>query len=431
MRRILLLFIPLLLLAGALISSEASANTSEVYVLTVDGAITPVVADYIDRGITLAEENGAICCIIELNTPGGLASSTQVIVERIIDAEIPVVVYVLPGGWAASAGTFITMASHVAVMGPGSAIGAATPVSSSGGELPDTEAQKALNFFSAYMQTLAENRGRNVEWAELAVTESASATAEEALELNIIDFTAQGLDSLIQQLDGMEVVLDNGLVVTLHTEGANIHQVGMSGVERFLSTISDPNIAYILFTIGMLGLIVELSNPGLIFPGVLGGISLLIGLYSLGTLGANWAGVALMVLAFALFIAEAFITSHGILAVGGVASLTFGSLLLFTASPALHISGGLIAGVVSVVTICVILVVWAVVRAHRRRATTGYDGLLGKAAIAQTQLDPSGTIFIEGERWKATAEGGRVEPGEEVIVTRVEGLKVWVKKVRR
>ena len=428
MRRCFLFPLLLLLVALPFIPVGASAAGSDVYVLTVDGTITPTVADYINRGITLAEEAEASVCIIELDTPGGLASSTQVIVERIMDAEIPVVVYVLPGGWAASAGTFITMASHVAVMGPGSVIGAATPVSTTGGEIPDTEAQKALNFFSAYMQTLAETRGRNVEWAELAVTESASATAVEALDLNIIDFIADDLDSLIQELDGMEITLDDGQIVLLDTEGATIYRVEMSGIESFLSAISDPTIAYILFTVGMLGLIIELSNPGIIFPGVIGGICMLLGLYSLGTLEANWAGIALMVLAFALFIAEAFITSHGILGVGGVASLTFGSFLLFTGSPALQVSVGAIAGVVSVVTIIVVLVIWAVVRAHRRRATTGYEGLIGKVAVAQTPLDPHGTVLIEGERWRATAEGDRIETGEEVIVTKVEGLKLWVSK---
>ncbi|MBE0415836.1 MAG: nodulation protein NfeD [Dehalococcoidia bacterium] len=408
-----------------LISGEASAATPQVDVLRVKGTINPVVAGYIDRGIGLAEEHGATACIIELNTPGGLASSMQVIVERIINAEVPVVVYVSPGGWAASAGTFIVMSAHIAAMGPGSSIGAATPVAGSGEELPETEEQKALEFFSSYMQTLAEQRGRNVEWAEKAVRESAALTDVEALEQNVIDLRANDIDDLISQLDGWEVMLLSGEVITLETEDADVNYIEMGALERFLFTISDPNIAYILLSIGMLGIMLELFNPGTIFPGVVGAICLLLSFYSLGMLPVNYVGIILIILAFGLFIAEVFITSHGLLALGGIASLTIGSMILMT-SPLFQINPGLIAGVVIVVTAFFIFVIGVIVRTRRKPQQTGREAMVGMVAVARTALDPTGTVFVHGERWEATVDEGKVEPGEEVVITKVDGLRLRV-----
>ncbi len=425
MRRVIFLLL-VLLMASVLLAQGAGAAGSDVYVLTVDGTINPPVAGYIDRGITLAEDRGASVLIVELSTPGGLLSSTQDIVERILEARVPVVVYV--NRWAGSAGAFITIAAHVASMAPASRIGASTPVSLEG-EMTEEMQRKITEDTAAWMRSVAEARGRNVEAAEATVREAASYTDVQALELNLIDLRADSLSSLISQLDGMEVTLDNGERVIIDIQDPTPVYINMNAMEHLLSTIADPNIAYILFTIGMLGLIIELSNPGSIFPGVVGAISMLLALYSLGTLDAYWGGVLLLVLAFVFFIAELLVTSHGLLTLGGVASLVMGSLILFSGNPLLPpINKGLIVGMVSVVTICIVLVIWAVVRAHRRRATTGYEGLLGRVAVAQTPLDPEGMVFIEGERWKAIAEGGKVEPGEEVIITKVEGLKVWVTK---
>ena len=415
---------------NALAPVKASASDSDVYVLEVKGTIVPVVADYINRGISIAESHNAIC-IIQLDTPGGLGSSMEEICQRIITARVPVVIYVMPGGWAASAGTYIAMASHIAAMGPGSSIGAASPVAGGGAEMTETEKQKAINFYEAYMAALAEERNHNVVWAKQAVRDAISATANEAFDLNVIDLLADDVNSLITQLDGMTVTLQGGQEVTLTTEGSTRNNVPMNTVERFLLAITNPNIAYILLSLAMLGIFLELSNPGSILPGVLGGICLLLAFYSLAMLSAQWAGVLLIVLAFVLFILEIFVTSGGLLIAGAVAALTMGSLILFSGhSVVFQINPWLIGGVVVAITLFFVFVVAAVIRAHRRRPTTGREGLISKMAVAKTPLEPSGIVFVRGENWTAIVEGERVEVGEEVIVTKVDGLKLWVTKIK-
>jgi len=430
--RVLLLAFLIIPIAGSLGGCIVSASGPTIEVLHVEGTILPVVADYIDRGISHAEEENAVACIIELNTPGGLLSSTEKIVQRIMNADVPVVVYVSPkGAWAASAGTFITLSAHVAAMTPGTTIGAAHPVSGGGQEIPEDQMKKITEFSAKWMKTIAEDRGRNMEEAELAVTESKSFTNVDALECNLVDMAADDLDSLIAQINGMNVVLANGEEVTINTAGYATTRNAMNAVERFLQMISDPNVAYILFTLATIGLITEISNPGLVFPGVAGGISLFLAFYSLGVLNAYWGGILLILLAVGLFVAEYFTTSFGLLTTGGVISLVVGSLILFSHSPGIEVNRGLIAGV----TICIaafgIFVLGAIIRGQRRRPATGAEGMIGKLAVARTPLNPSGTVLAQGELWTAISEEEEIRPGEEVIINKIEELKLWVKKKPR
>ena len=418
------------LLITASIAVETRAATSTIDVLQVKGTINPVLVDYIKHGIEHAEDNNAIAVIIQLDTPGGLVTSMLDIVEDIVNAQVPVVVYVSPAGaWAASAGVFITMAAHVAAMAPATNIGAAHPVSAGGeAEMSETMEEKIVNIIASKAKTIAELQGRNAEWAERAVRESVSATEGEALELNVIDMAAPNLDALISQLDGRQVTMLDGSVVTLHTQGATVNHVKMSWTEGFLYAIADPNIAYLLLSLAMLGLMVEIANPGLIFPGIVGGICLLMAFYSLGVLPVNYAGVLLIVLAFALFIAEVFTTTFGLFTAGGVISLVFGSLILFKGGPLFQVDWRLIGGVAIFITALLGFVISRVIRAHRYQPTTGREELTGKRVVVKVALDPEGTVFFKGERWTAVSEKGRVEPGEEVIITRVDGLTLYVIK---
>jgi len=433
---LVLLMIPVAAgLGGSLIAAAdpaaADVHTTPMHfsfvdVLTVDGTIVPVIADYIDRGISQAEKNGATVCIIELDTPGGLLDSTERIVQRIMNAKVPIVVYVSPkGAWAASAGTFITLSAHIAAMTPGTTIGAAHPVSAGGEEIPEDQMKKIVEFSAKWMRTIAEERGRNMEEAELAVTQSKSFTDVDALEYNLIDLRADNLESLISQINGWTVTLASGEEVTIDTTNYGTTRNEMNAVEKFLQTISDPNIAYILFTLATIGLITEISNPGMVFPGVIGGVSLLLAFYSLGVLNAYWGGIALIVLAVGLFVAEYFTPTFGLLTAGGIAALVIGSLILFSHSPGIEVDKRLIAGVVAGVTAFAIFVLGAIIRGQRRRKATGAEGMIGEIAIAKTPLDPTGTVLAQGELWTAASEGDRIAPGEEVIITKVEQNSTW------
>ena len=318
------------LLAGVLLSAAVSASSQPVRVLRVEGVIVPIMADYIDRGISQAEDENATVCIIELDTPGGLLDSTETIVKRIMNANVPVVVYVSPkGAWAASAGTFITLSAHIAAMTPGTTIGAAHPVSGGGEQIPEEQMKKITEFSAKWMKTIAQERGRNIDEAQLAVTESKSFTDVDALEANLINLRADSLDSLISQINGWEVTLASGREVTIDTTGYELARQEMSLVERFLHAISNPNIAYILLSIGSIGIIAEIYHPGAFFPGITGAISLLLAFYSLNVLDARWGGTLLILLAFGLFIGEALTAGFGLFAAGGIISLVLGSLILF------------------------------------------------------------------------------------------------------
>jgi len=428
--RLLISTVMLLAIVIGFGSSTVQASGSNIVVLHVEDTILPVVADYIDRGISKAEDDDTTSCvIIELNTPGGLLTTTEAIVQRIMNADVPVIVYVTPkGSWAASAGTFITLSAHIAAMMPGTTIGAAHPVSSGGEEIPEYQMEKITTFSAKWMRTIAEERGRNMDEAELAVTESKSFSDTDALESNIIDLRADSLQDLIAQIDGWEVVLANGEKVTINTADYAMSRDGMNRIEDFLQTISDPNIAFILLTLATIGLITEVTNPGLIFPGVVGGISLVLAFYSLGVLNAYWGGILLIILSMGLFITEFFTASFGLLTAGGIASLVIGSLILFSYSPGIEINRGLIAGVSVAIGAFTIFVIGAIIRSQRRSGATGTEGMVNKVAIARTPLNPTGTVAVEGELWSAIAEDDQIKARDEVIITRVEELKLWVVK---
>jgi len=431
----MLRIIRLLLLVGILIvaalATTAQAASSTIAVLKVKGTINPVLADYIERGIERAEDENVTACIIQLDTPGGLDTAMRDIIQDIVNADIPVVVYVSPSGArAASAGVYITMSAHVAAMSPNTAIGAATPIQLGEGETPDELQKKIINDAAAYIRSIAESRGRNAEWAEEAVRKAVSITEQEALELNVIDMVAPNLDVLISELDGREVTMLDGSVVTLDTQDAAISYINMNTIENFLHTIADPNIAYLLLSLAVLGITVEIFNPGLIFPGVIGAISGLLAFYSLGQLPVNIAGVLLIVLAFGLFIAEVFTASFGLFTAGGLVALIIGSLILFQGGPpgVFQIDWWLIAAVAILIAGVFAFVVSRVIRAHRRQAYTGREELAGKTAIVKVALNPEGTVLFKGELWAATSEKGRVKPGEEVIIIRADGLQLYVIK---
>jgi len=411
-------------------STELESPSSPIYVLRVEGPIVPVTADYIQKGINKACEDRACLLILELSTPGGLYSSTQKIVESILNAPLPVVVHVCPAGaWAGSAGTFITIAAHVAAMAPGSRIGAAHPVAvGSEGEMPETHKQKITQDAAAWVRSIAEYRGRDPREAELAVLESKSFSDSEALKAKLIDLRANTREELLQQLEGRKIRLVSGQEITLKLADKPVHFLPMTSVQRLLLAISDPNLAYLLMTLGTLGLLVELYHPGAIFPGVVGGISLLLGLYALGTLEARFSGLLLLLLGLALMAAEVFVVSHGLLLGGGLLSFILGSILLFNES-SFHGQLNLVLVAVTSLILASFLtfLLGAAIKAQRRKVTTGRESLIGARGVALTELRPEGIILVEGERWKAESLD-EVDPGERVVVTGIEGLKLKVKK---
>ncbi len=438
------LIVFLVLFAALTATVSGQDDVSVVDVLRVDGTVNPSLVRYLDRGITKAEKDGAVACLIELDTPGGLLSSTEDIVSRISEATVPIVVYVPKGSWAASAGAFITLAADVAAMAPESVIGASTPISSGGGQLSEDERAKAVNLASQWMKSIAEEHGRNEAAAMAAVTEAASFSPGEArgtealssfnqeilgverLDPPLIDDAgAADIEDLLARLES-GIVLANGSTFSLPS-GASLHYVDMTEIERFLLAISDPTIAYILLSIGMLGLLIELLHPGVILPGVLGGVSLLLGVYSLGVLEANYVGLLLMVLAFALFVAEAFTPTFGLLFAGGMVSLVAGSLLLFSGTP-FEVNPWVMGMIIGIIAAVFILVVTVIIRSQRRPVNTGREGLIGQTAMVRSTLDPRGTVFVEGELWNASMEDGKADPGEEVTVTGVDGLRLRVVK---
>ncbi|MBI4320742.1 MAG: nodulation protein NfeD [Chloroflexi bacterium] len=417
-----------------IVAPSVSADNGHVVVLRVDGVINPVTANYIDRGIGLAEQNGARAVVIELDTPGGLDTAMRDIITRIVNAQIPVIVYVYPqGARAASAGAFIAMAGHVAAMAPNTSIGSAHPVfmGSPAGDSaqPDkTMEEKVTNDAVSRIKSLAERRGRNVEFAEKMVRESANATESEALKLRVVDLLSPDLPSLLDAANGRVVELAGGQV-TVQTISARIDLVEMNVIERFLLAISDPNIAYILMILGINGLIFELANPGSIFPGVVGGICLLLGFFALGTLPVNYAGLALIVFAFILFIAEIKIQSHGLLLAGGILSMLLGSMLLVnTEVPYFTIPWTTIAAVVGATSAFFIFVVGKAAAVLHRRASTGREGLIDAVAETRTDLDPRGIVFLQGERWEAIAEDANIPRGAKVRVVAIQGFRLLVRK---
>ncbi len=402
-----------------------------VHVLTYDGVVDPVMAGYFDRGIDEAEDTDAVALVIRLDTPGGLVTSMEDIVKRIDRSEVPVIVYVWPPfGQAASAGTFITMSGHVAAMAPGTVIGAASPVGSGGEDIEGTLGEKITHDLAALIRGIAEERGRNAEWAERAVREAIAANSDEAVELNVVDFEADNLPSLLEQAEGRTVsVGEQNRPVTLRLEEAPLVFNNRTFIERFLAIISDPNIAFLLLSLGATGIFIEILSPGLIFPGVFGVIALVLGFFSLGTLPWNWAGVALIALAFALFVAEIFVSGFGVLGIGGAVALVLGGILLTnTSNPDFQVNRWLLYSVAAVLATFFIMVMGALIRSRGAPAYMGAQAFVGREAVARSVLDPEGLVFLEGARWQAKAEEGPIQEGERVTVTNVDGLKLTVKK---
>jgi len=422
-------FLPLLILSFTLVTPAGWASPDEVYVARVEGIIAPSLAEFFVSAIRKAEDGGGHAIIFELDTPGGLDTSMRIIIKEILRSPAPVIIYVSPSGArAASAGAFITIAAHVAAMAPGTNIGAAHPVQMGGGEADEEMTRKIENDAAAYIRGLAERRGRNATWAEDAVRKSVSATATEALRLKIIDVVAENRADLLAKIDGRTVETGAGKI-TLKTKTAKIVEVEMGLRDKVLSVISNPTIAYILLILGMAGMYFELSTPGAILPGVLGGICLILAFYAFQTLPINYAGLLLIILGVILFIAEVTVVSHGILTIGGMTAMILGSLMLIDSpAPFLQISLSAILGVTAATTAFFVFAIGAVFRAHRRQPATGREGLVGQAGVARTRLNPDGLIFIRGEIWNATCVEG-AEPGEQVQVTSVAGLKLKVKKL--
>jgi membrane-bound serine protease (ClpP class) len=415
----------------ALAASASAADAPLVRHLKIEGVVSPIMAEFIVDGINDAEEDGASLVVISLDTPGGLDPSMRKIIKKILASRVPVAVYVSPpGGRAASAGTFIAMAAHVAAMAPNTSIGAAHPVTlGMGGEGADeTMTEKITNDAVSYIKSLARRRGRNEDWAERAVRKSASLNAEDAVAENVVDFVADDLGDLLKKVDGREVKVAN-CPVTIRTKGARVEEKTPDFRQRFLAVVTDPNVAYILLIIGFYGIIFELSNPGSILPGVAGGICIILAFYALSTLPVNYAGLALIIFAIILFIAEVKVTSKGLLAIGGTLSMLLGSILLID-TPATYIKISWTVIVPAVVT-TVLFFLFAVgmgLRAQKRKPTTGEKGMLGARGRAVTAVGPGGgQVFVHGEYWQATSLE-EVPEGAAVEVTRAEGLGVEVRR---
>jgi membrane-bound serine protease (ClpP class) len=398
--------------------------------ITVDAVITPPIAGYIADSIKVAANAGARGLIIRLDTPGGLDLAMRDIAKAILNAPLPVIVYVSPAGArAASAGVIITMAAHVAAMAPGTNIGAAHPVGIGfGGEDDKTMKEKVENDAVAYVRGIAKKRGRNEEWAEQAVRKSVSITAEEALKLGVIDVIAADVTTLLKAIDGRKIVTSRGEVI-LDTKGGQVREKEMGTRLRVLAAISDPNIAYLLFLVGLAGLYFEFAHPGVVLPGVVGGISLILAFFALQTLPVNYAGVLLILFSVVLFIAEIKIVSHGMLTVGGVISLLIGSLMLFESpDPALRVSLSVILPSVAVVSLFFAGVVALVLKAQLRRRSSGKEGMAGLEGVAVTDIDEDGRVLIRGEYWSAASKR-HIRAGAKIQVISVTGMKLEVDEI--
>jgi membrane-bound serine protease (ClpP class) len=415
---------------GLVSQTEEPTKVKKAVVISVDGTINPSSAEYINSGIKQALENSAECLIIKLNTPGGLLKSTRIIVTDILDSEIPVVVFVYPGGsQAASAGVFITLAAHIAAMAPGTNIGAAHPVTMQG-EQDSIMNEKATNDAAAFIRTISEKRARNIQWAEDAVRKSVSITETEALKGRVIDTIAISVQDLLEKINGKEISLSSGKKV-LDTKNAEVINIEMNFQEKILDLLSDPNIAYILFMIGIYGIMFELYNPGSIFPGVIGGISLIVAFYSLHTLPVNYAGLALIIFAVILFIAEIKVVSHGLLTIGGIISLILGSIMLIDTESTLEvikISWQVILVIVIFTSAFFIFAIGFGIKAQSRKPTTGIEGIIGEIGETISNLEPEGQIRVHGELWNAESLDGAISKGTKVKVTQVSNLKLMVRK---
>ncbi len=418
----------LVLLAGLALAPVAGAAVAPVDLIKIEGAISPVTVRLVETALDRARADGAQALVIQLDTPGGLERSMRTIAQRMLNADIPVVVYVGPtGARAASAGVFLTMAAHVAAMAPATNIGAAHPVSIGGGG--DKESMKKVaNDAAAFIRSVALERGRNADWAEKSVRQSVSITEREDVRLKVVDLVADSVPDLLAKIDGRTVKTTRG-PVTFTTRDAVVKPIEIGFRDRVLNVITDPNVAYVLMMLGMLGLFFELSNPGVILPGVIGGISLILAFFAFQSLPINYAGLLLILFGIALLVAEIKIVSHGILAMGGIVAMALGSLMLFDAPEVgFRISWWVIAPTVGATAGLFLFVVAVGVRALKRRPLLGASGLIGQTAVARGPLDQEGQVAMQGELWNAIAEGDPVADGAPVRVVGVDGLTLKVVK---
>ncbi|MGD9173578.1 MAG: nodulation protein NfeD [Desulfobacterales bacterium] len=413
----------MLSLFALLFASGAWAAKGDVYIVVINDAISPGIAEYINNSIERAEKEEAACLIIELDTPGGLAESMRLIIKDILGSSVPIVVFVAPrGARAASAGVMITMAADVAVMAPGTNIGAAHPVGAGGKDISGKMSEKVINDMVAHAKSVAEKRGRNQKWVEQAIRESVSVTETEALKENVIDLIAEDTDDLIRQLNGLKIAGKG----KLNLDKAQKVIVEPSLRTNILKTISNPNIAYILLMIGLAGLYFELSHPGAIFPGVIGGISLVLAFFALQTLPVNYAGILLIVLAIIFFIMEMKIPSYGLLSVAGVLSLLLGSLMMFKGTgPDMRLSLTVLLPTLILISGFFVFVAGLVFRAQMSKPRTGTKGLVGEIGIVKKALTPEGKVFVHGELWNARAQE-KIKKNAKVRIINVVNLMLEV-----
>ncbi len=416
----------LLILLSTHTLSPAYGQT--IHYLHVDGIVNPVMAEFIMKGIENAAKENAETVVIQLDTPGGLDLSMRDIVKAILSSDVPIVVYVAPSGSrAASAGVFITYAAHIAAMAPGTNIGSAHPVAMGGEKMDETMMKKVENDAVAYIKGIATKRKRNADWAEKAVRKSVNITAEEALKLNVIDLIAQDKKALLEAMDGRKVEVISGERV-LKTAKAEVKDIEMGLRHRILNAITNPNVAYILMMLGLLGLYFELSNPGLILPGVVGAICLVLAFYAFQTLSVNYAGLLLIGLAVLFFIAEIKVMSYGLLTVAGIVALTIGSLMLFESPlPFMRLSIWVVLPIVLTITTLFLGTMYYALRIRHKKPVSGAEGLIDEIGIANTDIEKEGKVFIDGEYWDAWSDEP-IKAGERVKVVEVVGLKLKVEK---
>ncbi len=415
--------------AGDMPDCAAAENTTAgptVVLLSVDGTVNPALADYIIKGIEQAEEKNAACVIIRMDTPGGVVTTTKTIIKAMVNAKVPVVVYVAPSGSSASsAGALITVAADVAAMAPGTNIGAAHPVAGGGQEIGAAMSEKIVNDLTAYIRGIAVRKGRNAQWIEQAIRESVSVTAKEALGLGVVEIIADSVPDLLEKLNGRKIEKE-GRTYVVSTKNARIERIVPGLRFKILDVVANPNIAYMLMMIGGIGIMMELYNPGMIFPGVVGGICLLLSFFALQVLPVNYVGILLIILAVILFIAELKVASYGLLSVGGIVSLTLGSVMLFeSGDEAMRVSWSVIIPTVAAVSAFFVFALGLVVRAWLRKPLTGTQGLVGEIGVALTDIDNKGKVAIHGEYWNARADI-RIPKGSKVRVAAVEGLHIKV-----
>lgn len=433
MKTIRTLFFFILIVAGYAIAAQPGKEAAPPHadVISIDGSINPAVDDFIRESITRAKNSGARALVIQLDTPGGLLSSTRTIVKEMLGAHVPVMVWVGPSGaGAGSAGVFITMAAHIAAMAPGTNIGAAHPVAGGGQEVKGVMGEKIENFTASFGETIAQKRGRNTEWAIQAVRKSVAITEKEALKKNVIDIVASDVDDLLKQAQGRVVDLD-GKKHELDFKGVRVVRHEMSLKQKVLNTIADPNIAYLLMMAGILGLYMEFSHPGVIFPGVAGAICLLLAFASLQLLPINYTGLALIVLGVALLVGEAFLPSFGVLGIGGIISLALGSLLLFDSELGdFGVAKPIVFTAVGTIGAFMLAISYLVFNSQQSKPTMGLDGLVGEIGeVRGDKLSPAGRIFVHGEYWNALAAEGEIGVGEKVQVMGYDGLCLKVRRV--